>query len=152
MVTETLNSLLLEPMIFFFFFFLLGLHLWHMEVPCLKVKSELQLLAYASATATRDPSCICNLRHSSWQHQNLNPLSKARDQTCVLMDDRFVNRGATTGTPRTYNFNILSKLNEHHMFIFIINVSNSIRVFHQSSKQETFTIMVELWPDRILLF
>ena len=59
-----------------------------MEVPRLGVESELQLLAYATtkATATGDPSCVCDLYHSSWQHQVLKPLSKARDRTCVLVD------------------------------------------------------------------
>ena len=33
----------------FFFFFFLGLHLRHMEVPMLGVKSELQLTAYTAA-------------------------------------------------------------------------------------------------------
>ena len=33
-----------------------------------------------------DPSHIGNLRHSSWQLGILNPLSKARDRTCILMD------------------------------------------------------------------
>ena len=37
-----------------FFFVFLGPHLQHMEVPRLGVKSELQLLAYTSATATPD--------------------------------------------------------------------------------------------------
>ena len=57
-----------------------------MEVSRPGVKLELWLLAYAIATATGDPSCICNIPHSSWQHQILNPLSKARDQTRILMD------------------------------------------------------------------
>ena len=35
-----------------------------MEVPRLGVKSEPQLLVYATATATRDPSHICDLHHS----------------------------------------------------------------------------------------
>ena len=35
----------------FFFFFFLGPHLWHMEVPRLGAKSEIQLPAYATATA-----------------------------------------------------------------------------------------------------
>ena len=66
--------------ILFLFFFLLGTHLWHMEVPRLGVKSELQLLAYITATATTlDPSCVCHLYHSSQQHWILNPLSEARD-------------------------------------------------------------------------
>ena len=37
----------------------------HMEVPRLGVKSELQLQAYTTATATLDPSRVCNLHHSS---------------------------------------------------------------------------------------
>ena len=45
-------------MIFFFFFFFcfLGPNLWHMEVPRPWVKSELQMPAYATATATWDLS------------------------------------------------------------------------------------------------
>ena len=70
---------------FFFFFCFLGLSLSHMEVPRLKVESELQPPAYATATPT-DPSCICDLHHSSWQCQILNPLSEARDQAHILMD------------------------------------------------------------------
>ena len=62
-----------------------GPHPWHMEVPRLGVKSELQLLAYAAATATWEPSHICDLHHSSWQHLILNPLSKASDRTHNLM-------------------------------------------------------------------
>ena len=42
-----------------------------MGVPGLGVQSELQLLAY--------------LHHSSRQHQILNPLRKANNQTCILM-------------------------------------------------------------------
>ena len=40
--------------------FILQLHLRHMEVPRLGVKLELQLQAYTTATATWDPSHICN--------------------------------------------------------------------------------------------
>ena len=29
---------------------------------------------------------ICDLYHSSWQSWILNPLSRARDRTCILMD------------------------------------------------------------------
>ena len=56
-----------------------------MEVPRLGVEPELQLLAYATATATWDPSLICDLHHSLCLHQILNPQSKARDQTHILM-------------------------------------------------------------------
>ena len=37
--------------LFVFLFCFLGLHLWHMEVPRLGTESELQLQAYATATA-----------------------------------------------------------------------------------------------------
>jgi len=57
-----------------------------MEVPRLGVETELQLPAYATATAKRDLSYVCNLHHSSRQSQIPNPLSEARDQTCLLMD------------------------------------------------------------------
>ena len=40
---------------------------------------ESELLTYTTATATQDPSHICDLHQSSRQHQILNPLSKARD-------------------------------------------------------------------------
>jgi len=54
-----------------------------MEVPKLGVESELQLLASATATATWDSSHVCDLHHSSRQLQILNPLSEARDGTCL---------------------------------------------------------------------
>ena len=72
-------------MILFIYCFL-GPHLQHVEVPRLRVKSELQLLAYTTATATWDPSHTCDLHYSSWQRWILTPLSKAKDQTCILMD------------------------------------------------------------------
>ena len=50
--------------VFLFFFFFLGPHLRHMEVPRLEVQLELQLPAYTTATATQDPSHVCNLHHS----------------------------------------------------------------------------------------
>ena len=61
-----------------FFFFFLGLHLQHMEVPRLGVKSEMQLPAYTTATAMPDPSYSCNLHCSSQQGLILNLLSGAR--------------------------------------------------------------------------
>ena len=75
---------------FFFFLVFLGVHLWHMEVTRLGVKSELQLPAYTTAKTMQDPSCICNLHHSSRQHQILYPLRDARDRTHVFMDTNWV--------------------------------------------------------------
>ena len=59
--------------------------MWHMEVLRLGVESELQLPAYATATATQDSSQVCDLHHSSWQCWILNPLIEARDSTSNLM-------------------------------------------------------------------
>ena len=56
-----------------------------MEVSRLGVEPELWLPTYGTATATQDLSCICDRCHSSQQHQTLNPLSKARDRTCIFM-------------------------------------------------------------------
>ena len=42
--------------------------------------------AYATATATPDPSRICNLRHSLRQYWILNQLSKASNGTHILTD------------------------------------------------------------------
>ena len=66
--------------------FFLGPHWLHMEVSKLGVQSELQLPAYTTTSATWDPSLVCNLHHSLWQHGILNPLSKSKDPTHILMD------------------------------------------------------------------
>ena len=65
-------------------------HLQHMEVPRLRVELELQLPAYTTATATQDPSHICDLCYSLQQRCIFNPLSQARDQTLILMDTNWV--------------------------------------------------------------
>ena len=56
-----------------------------MEVPRLGIESELQQLAYSTATAAQDLSGTCSLHCISRQHQILNPLIKTRDQTHILM-------------------------------------------------------------------
>ena len=57
-----------------------------MEVPRLGDESELQLGAYTTATATVDPSYLCNLHHGLWQHEIPNPLSEAKDQKPTSSD------------------------------------------------------------------
>ena len=69
-----------------FFFFFLAPHPWHMEVPRLGVKLQLQLPAYTTVTATQDPSHILDLHSNLWQCQILTPRSKARDRTHSLME------------------------------------------------------------------
>ena len=64
----------------------------------LEVKS--QQLAYTTATTRQDPSCICDLHHSSRHCQILNPLSEATYQTCNLMVPSWIRlRCAAMETP-----------------------------------------------------
>uniref|UniRef100_A0A4X1SYQ2 Uncharacterized protein n=1 Tax=Sus scrofa TaxID=9823 RepID=A0A4X1SYQ2_PIG len=52
------------------------------------------------STATQDLSRVCDLHPGSRQCRIPHPLSKARDQTCMLMDTSWVRfHRATTGTP-----------------------------------------------------
>ena len=77
-----------------------------MEIPRLGVELELQLQAYATATAMQDLSCICNLHHSSQQHQILNQQSEAMNQTHNLMVPSKIRFCcATTGTPSKWVLN-----------------------------------------------
>ena len=90
-------------------------HPWHMEVPRLGVESELQPLAYTAATAIPDLRPNCNLCHSSGQCQILNPLSEARDGTCVLMDASQIHcHWAMMGTPVHRSFFVCG-----HQFSFL---------------------------------
>ena len=74
--------------------------MWHMEVPRLGVQLELLLLAYTTATAAPDSSHVCELHHSSWQHQILKALSKTRDRTHNLVVSNRIRFCCTTmGTP-----------------------------------------------------
>ena len=92
---------LLNNIIYLFIYFLLflGPHPRHMEVPRLAAQPELQLPAYATATAMPDLSCVCDLHHSSWQCRILNPLGEARVQTHDLMVPRRIHVRCAMGTP-----------------------------------------------------
>ena len=48
------------------------------------------LLAYTIGTAAWDPSHICDLHHTSWQHWIPDPLSEARDRTRIFMDTSWI--------------------------------------------------------------
>ena len=78
-----------------------------MQVPRLGLKSELQLLAYTTAAAMPDLSCICDLCCNLWPHQILNPLSEAKDGIHILMDTRrLLNLLSHTGTPSFLIFEV----------------------------------------------
>ena len=82
-----------------------------MEVPRLGAESELQMLAYTTAKATLDQSCVCNLHQGSQQHWILNPLGEARDWTCILMD--------TIQAPNLLSHNGNSKNLFYYLFIYL---------------------------------
>ena len=89
-----------------------------MEVPRVGVESELQLPAYTTATATRDPSHVCDLHHSSRQRQILNLLSKARDPIRNLMVPSQIRfHCSTEGTPKAKLF--LLRFLFIYLFIFL---------------------------------
>ena len=70
-----------------------------------QARGRIGVVAYATATATPDPSRICDLHHSSQQHWILNPLSEARDPICGLMDTsqiRFCRATAGTTWPTLF--------------------------------------------------
>ena len=79
------------------------------------------LLAFTTATAMQlNRRCGCNLHHSSWQCPILNPLSEARDWTCILVDARMVCYcWAMMGTP------IHSSLDEHLSNCCILSTVNN---------------------------
>ena len=66
---------------YFILFCFLGPQPRHMEVPRLGGESEPQLLAYMTATATRDPSRVWDLPYRSRQRWIHNPMKGARDRT-----------------------------------------------------------------------
>ena len=61
-------------MAFFFFFFFFCPYLWHMEGARRWFELWLQLPASTTVTATPDPSHVCDLCCSLWEHWILNPL------------------------------------------------------------------------------
>ena len=77
-----------QSIFIFSFFCFLGPHPRHMEAPRGRIGAAAP--AYAIATVTRDPSCVCDPHHSSQPPWILNPRSEARDQTRVLMDTSLV--------------------------------------------------------------
>ena len=97
----------------FLFFFFLGPHLQHVKVLSLGVELELQLLAYATATAIRDWSCVCDLHHSSRQYWIPDPLSKARGWTCILTDTSQIHFRCTHNGNSHIPFLTLSSITVH---------------------------------------
>ena len=73
-----------KSLLFFFFFGLFFFRATLATYGGSQARSPIGAVAAGLCQSHR--SRVCDLYHSSWQHQNLNPLSDATDQTCVLMD------------------------------------------------------------------
>ena len=83
------NTDLIFSFFFFFFFFFRSA-----PAPCGSSQARGRLGAAAAGLHHS------HSYHSSWQCQILNPLNKAKDRTCILMDTRWICfHWATTGTP-----------------------------------------------------
>ena len=89
---------------FLFCFFFSGLLLWHMEVPRLGVELECQLPA--CATATWDPSPVCDLYQQFMAM--LDPLTHWSEPASSWIRVGFLTHWATTGTPTMVVFQIHS--------------------------------------------
>ena len=61
---------------FLFFFFLLWLHLQHIGSSQARGLIGAVVLAYTTATAAWDPSCVCSLNHSSWAMLDPQPTER----------------------------------------------------------------------------
>ena len=68
----------LRNLYLYLYFCFLGPHPGHTEIPRLGVELDLQLLAYATATANTESKPHCNLHRSSQQGRIPNPLSEVR--------------------------------------------------------------------------
>ena len=85
-----------EITFFFFSFFFIATSVAYESSP-----ARGRIGAYATATATLDSSHICDLFHSLQQYQIFNPLSEARDWTCILIDNLgSLTTWATSGAPQ----------------------------------------------------
>ena len=74
--------------------------------------------SHAPATATWDPSHVCDLDHSSQQSQIPNPLREARDRAHILMDTSKIHfHCTTTGTPHLIDFHMW-----HFHFYLVQNI------------------------------
>ena len=113
-------------------FFFLGLNPQHMEIPRPGVELGLQLPAYATATAMWDPSHVCDLHHSSRQHQIHNPQREARDQTHVLADTNQVHYyWPMTGTPQKLLIGIIM-LNNLSRCIYITHNHTDLNIYQKA--------------------
>ena len=100
-------------------------HLQHMDIPRLGVNQNYSCLPMLQLP-TLDQSHVCNPHHSSRQCGMLNPLSKARDWTCVLMDTSWVHYLLSHNEN---SFNILDNYIFMSVIIFPDSLKKSVLLF-----------------------
>ena len=87
----------------------------------------MELLLPARATASRDPSCVCDLHHGSWQLGILNPLIEARDLIGnPMVPSRIRFCCTTTGTPFSLFFELGNWETSH---VFGLSKENTVPFF-----------------------
>ena len=85
-------------LLYFILFYFKGPHLQHREFPRLGFEGSNWSCCLRTTTARPDPSRVCDLHRSS---RFPNPLSEARDGTCILLDaSEICFRRATMGAPK----------------------------------------------------
>ena len=85
---------------------------------------------------TRDPSCVWDLHHSSWQHCIFNPLIGAKDWTRVLTDiSRVHYHWATTGTSVSSRL-LISLFSQRISDVILFYQNSSIYLFNNSHPQK----------------
>ena len=88
-LTSLMNNVLAAALLIFFFFGFVLFFCVFRPAPAAYGGSQARGPIRATAASLHrrsDPSHVCDLHHSSWQHRILDPRSEARDGTCVLMD------------------------------------------------------------------
>ena len=105
--------------------------------------------AVAYTTATQDLSCIFDLHCRSWQCQILNPLSKGRDQTQILMNTSRVLYWEGTAGSSSLIFFLLKYIWFKilcQFLLYIIVTQLYIYTFFYSDRKLYLTISYE-WED-----
>ena len=115
-------------------FFFFAFYLQYMDVPRLEIELELQLPAYTTAMATQDLSQIFDLPRSSRQCWLLNPLSRVRYQTRILMNTNQIHyHWATTGIPELFFFYTRSMRK-------FLGLGSNLNLSHSTDNTESLTI------------
>ena len=109
-IAAVVKVLIYQVLFFFFFLSFVFFRATPTAHAGSQARGPIGVTAYARATATPDPSRVCDLHHSSRQRRIFNPLSKARDQTRNLMVPSWIHfHCTTTGTPTRYYIMLYNK-------------------------------------------